>query len=114
MYFLRKGFQVYVVDLPPNGRSNFLTGSHMNLRDTTKQYKTMDAAFVEQELTAPEVDPNDRKRHANRYPTAKYHDKWPGVSVASLNMHRCNEPKLTQLRPAFEVTPSLPTIVPLW
>ncbi|KAF7549959.1 hypothetical protein G7046_g8164 [Stylonectria norvegica] len=76
-YFLNQGYQVYVVDLPPSGRSNFLTGRHFDKRKFKPSVIT--ASFVERELTAPGKKSLTQPSRAARYPRALQHDKWPGT-----------------------------------
>ncbi|KAJ4013060.1 hypothetical protein NW766_006880 [Fusarium irregulare] len=76
-FFLRKGFQVLIVDLPPSGRSNFLTTSHYLHRDVGVTSSSLKAQAVETTLTAP------GKRRAPhiplQYEKATLHNKWPGT-----------------------------------
>ncbi|KAM5384506.1 hypothetical protein ACJZ2D_001542 [Fusarium nematophilum] len=75
-FFLREGYQVYLVDLPPCGRSNFLTGAHFVHRDLAQTSHTITATFVERELTAPGKPYQGAPLiHAR----ARFHDKWPGT-----------------------------------
>ncbi|WKT46443.1 Alpha/Beta hydrolase fold [Fusarium oxysporum f. sp. vasinfectum] len=54
-FFLNKGFQVFIVDLPPSGRSNFLTTSHYIHREAGVSSSSIPARGVESSLTAPGV-----------------------------------------------------------
>ncbi|KAF4975088.1 hypothetical protein FZEAL_8089 [Fusarium zealandicum] len=76
-FFLKQGFQVYIVDLPACARSNFLTKEHFFHRDLIHNSHTITAAFVENELTAPgkRVSEHVPPKHER----AKLHDKWPGT-----------------------------------
>ncbi|KAM0562976.1 hypothetical protein ACHAPJ_001819 [Fusarium lateritium] len=76
-FFLNKGFQVYIVDLPPSGRSNFLTNSHYVHREIGSKSHSINAAQVENELTAPGIPraPNLPLLHER----AHHHNKWPGT-----------------------------------
>ncbi|KAF5009065.1 hypothetical protein FDECE_4688 [Fusarium decemcellulare] len=76
-YFLNQGFQVYIVDLPPSGRSNFLTSAHFIHRDIGQNSHSITAAFVESELTAPEKLSCDNPQP--KHDRALLHDKWPGT-----------------------------------
>ncbi|KAM0441174.1 hypothetical protein ACHAPT_000480 [Fusarium lateritium] len=78
-HFLREGFQVFLVDMPPSGRSNFLTSSHYLHRDVGLKSYSISAPFVESELTAPEVVTADNPRI--KYDYAVFHDKWPGTGL---------------------------------
>ncbi|KAH7155734.1 hypothetical protein B0J13DRAFT_604675 [Dactylonectria estremocensis] len=79
-YFVRKGFLVYIVDLPPCGRSNFLTASHFIHRDLGRTSHTLAASTVEVELTAPGKEPaNGQPLIPLRHSRASMHDKWPGT-----------------------------------
>ncbi|RGP66884.1 hypothetical protein FSPOR_6266 [Fusarium sporotrichioides] len=76
-FFLKKGFQVMIVDLPPSGRSNFLTTSHYTHRDVGLNSSSLKAPAVETTLTAPGVP-----RAPNvplQYERAELHNKWPGT-----------------------------------
>ncbi|KAF5645473.1 hypothetical protein F52700_2036 [Fusarium sp. NRRL 52700] len=78
-FFLNKGFQVFVVDLPPSGRSNFLTTSHYIHREVGLSSSSIPARGVESSLTAPGVP-----REVGvplQYAKAKFHDKWPGTGM---------------------------------
>ncbi|EEU48180.1 uncharacterized protein NECHADRAFT_75500 [Fusarium vanettenii 77-13-4] len=74
-YFLRQGFTVYIVDMPPSGRSNSVTVSHCD----SSYYHSMSIQTVESELTAPEKVTATNPRI--KYPAAKFHDKWPGSGL---------------------------------
>ncbi|KAF4445995.1 hypothetical protein F53441_10301 [Fusarium austroafricanum] len=76
-FFLNKGFQVFIVDLPPSGRSNFLTPSHYIHRDVGTSSSTIPARGIESSLTAPGVprEPNVPLQ----YEKARFHNKWPGT-----------------------------------
>ncbi|KAH7156531.1 Alpha/beta hydrolase family-domain-containing protein [Dactylonectria macrodidyma] len=79
-YFLRQGFQVYIVDLPPCGRSNFLTASHFIHRDLGRASHTLAASYVEMELTAPGKEPaHGQPLIPLRHSRASMHNKWPGA-----------------------------------
>ncbi|KAM0241790.1 hypothetical protein ACHAPO_001484 [Fusarium lateritium] len=76
-FFLKKGFQVMIVDLPPSGRSNFLTTSHYTHRDVGLNSSSLKAPAVETTLTAPGIP-----RAPNvplQYEKAAFHNKWPGT-----------------------------------
>ncbi|KAI9172266.1 putative secreted lipase [Paramyrothecium foliicola] len=73
-YFSKQGYHVYVVDLPPVGRSNYLNCVNYTTREIQPGPSPRDAFFVERELTAP----SRRLVKQQAYPTAKFHDKWPG------------------------------------
>ncbi|KAF5587971.1 hypothetical protein FPCIR_7352 [Fusarium pseudocircinatum] len=78
-FFLNKGFQVFIVDLPPSGRSNFLTTSHYIHREVGLSSSSIPARGVESSLTAPGVP-----REVGvplQYAKAKFHDKWPGTGM---------------------------------
>jgi hypothetical protein len=67
-----------IVDLPPSGRSNFLTTSHYTHRDVGLNSSSLKAPAVETTLTAP-----GKPRAPNvplQYEKAEFHNKWPGVS----------------------------------
>lgn len=71
-YFLNQGYTVYLIDIPPNGRSNKLD----TLLSTFHIYcTTMSKDFMEQELTAP----GKRPEQYIGWPRAKFHNQWPGV-----------------------------------
>ncbi|KAF4989236.1 hypothetical protein FGRMN_9249 [Fusarium graminum] len=76
-FFLSKGFQVFIVDLPPSGRSNFLTPSHYIHRDVGINSSLIPARAVETGLTAPSVprEPNVPLQ----YEKAALHNRWPGT-----------------------------------
>ncbi|KAF5658494.1 hypothetical protein FHETE_9851 [Fusarium heterosporum] len=76
-FFLSKGFQVFIVDLPPSGRSNFLTPSHYIHRDVGINSSLIPARAVETGLTAPSVprEPNIPLQ----YEKAALHNRWPGT-----------------------------------
>ncbi|KAI8689070.1 hypothetical protein NCS55_00163000 [Fusarium keratoplasticum] len=57
------------------GRSNFLAGSHCD----SLQHHSMSVQTVESELTAPEKVTATNPRI--KYPSAKFHDKWPGSGL---------------------------------
>ncbi|KAF9769200.1 hypothetical protein IL306_013403 [Fusarium sp. DS 682] len=76
-FFLNKGFQVFIVDLPPSGRSNFLTSSHYIYREAGITSSSIPARGIETNLTAPGV-PREPGVPL-QYQKAKYHDKWPGT-----------------------------------
>ncbi|KAH6991076.1 Alpha/beta hydrolase family-domain-containing protein [Ilyonectria sp. MPI-CAGE-AT-0026] len=79
-YFVRRGFQVYVVDLPPCGRSNFLTAAHFIHRDLSRVSHTLAASVVENELTAPGKEPaHGQPLVPLRHSRAGLHSKWPGT-----------------------------------
>ncbi|KAF7549170.1 hypothetical protein G7Z17_g6570 [Cylindrodendrum hubeiense] len=79
-YFVQRGFQVYVVDLPPCGRSNFLTAAHFIHRDLSRTSHTLAASVVENELTAPGKEPaHGQPLVPLRHSRAGMHDKWPGT-----------------------------------
>ncbi|KAI8691589.1 hypothetical protein LRP88_08845 [Fusarium phalaenopsidis] len=61
--------------MPPSGRSNFLTSSHCD----SLQHHSMLVQTVESELTAPEKVTATNPRI--KYPSAKFHDKWPGSGL---------------------------------
>ncbi|UPK97996.1 hypothetical protein LCI18_008931 [Fusarium solani-melongenae] len=61
--------------MPPSGRSNFLAGSHCD----SLQHHSMSVQTVESELTAPEKVTATNPRI--KYPSAKFHDKWPGSGL---------------------------------
>ncbi|KAJ4194674.1 hypothetical protein NW767_009859 [Fusarium falciforme] len=61
--------------MPPSGRSNFLTSSHCD----SLQHQSMSVQTVESELTAPEKVTASNPR--TKYPSAKFHDKWPGSGL---------------------------------
>ncbi|RSL54993.1 hypothetical protein CEP54_009583 [Fusarium duplospermum] len=77
-YFLRQGFEVYLVDMPPSGRSNSLTEEHFKNRDPFPTWP-ITIQTVESELTAPGKVTADNPRI--KYPSAKHHDKWPGTGL---------------------------------
>lgn len=109
-YFVRRGFQVYVVDLPPCGRSNFLTAAHFIHRDLSRVSHTLAASVVESELTAPGKEPaHGQPLVPLRHSRAGMHSKWPGVSIYPISSH---ETRLTFHRLDSEATPSLPTTAP--
>ncbi|KAF4967578.1 hypothetical protein FSARC_4875 [Fusarium sarcochroum] len=106
-FFLNKGFQVYIVDLPPTGRSNFLTNSHYVHREIGAKSHSITAAVVESELTAPGIPraPNVPLRHER----AHHHNKWPGTgrrgdpifakycaSLATLHLNKVERQSLAQ------------------
>ncbi|KAI5467581.1 hypothetical protein BGZ63DRAFT_399148 [Mariannaea sp. PMI_226] len=79
-YFVRRGFQVYLVDMPPCGRSNYLTGAHFHHRDLPRSSHTLPAAVIESDLTAQGKNP----AHGGPSPPLKHaraslHNKWPGT-----------------------------------
>ncbi|KAF5021239.1 hypothetical protein F66182_6729 [Fusarium sp. NRRL 66182] len=106
-FFLDKGFPVYIVDLPPSGRSNFLTKSHHVHRDVGTNSHSLTAAMVEAELTAP-----GKPRAPNvplRCERSASHDKWPGTgqrgdpifarycaSLATLHLNKVERQSLAQ------------------
>ncbi|KAL3590430.1 hypothetical protein FPOAC2_12621 [Fusarium poae] len=66
-----------IVDLPPSGRSNFLTTSHYTHRDVGLNSSSLKAPAVETTLTAPGIP-----RAPNvplQYERAALHNKWPGT-----------------------------------
>ncbi|KAM0344020.1 hypothetical protein ACHAPU_007923 [Fusarium lateritium] len=76
-FFLSKGFQVFIVDLPPSGRSNFFTPSHYIHRDVGINSSSISARAVETSLTAPSMprEPNAPLQ----YEKAGLHNRWPGT-----------------------------------
>ncbi|KAK7431199.1 hypothetical protein QQZ08_002239 [Neonectria magnoliae] len=79
-YFIRQGFQVYVVDLPPCGRSNFLTGAHFVHRELGRKSRSLAAAFIENELTAAGKYPAyGQPLVPLKHPRAALHNQWPGT-----------------------------------
>ncbi|KAF4340896.1 hypothetical protein FBEOM_5237 [Fusarium beomiforme] len=76
-FFLNKGFQVFIVDLPPSGRSNFLTSSHYIYREAGITSSSIPARGIETSLTAPGI-PREPGVPL-QYQKAKFHDKWPGT-----------------------------------
>jgi alpha-beta hydrolase superfamily lysophospholipase len=75
-YFSKQGYHIYIVDLPPFGRSNYMTEAQHASRIYQVGANPRDAFFVERELTAPGKRPVKQQAYAK----AKLHDKWPGVS----------------------------------
>ncbi|CAF3529392.1 unnamed protein product [Fusarium graminearum] len=76
-FFLKKGFQVMIVDVPPSGRSNFLTTSHYLHREVGLNSSSLKASAVEAALTAP-----SKPRAPGvplQYERAVFHNKWPGT-----------------------------------
>ncbi|KAI8719633.1 hypothetical protein NCS52_00744500 [Fusarium sp. LHS14.1] len=69
------GFTVYIVDMPPSGRSNSALESHSD----SLNYHSMSIQTVESELTAPEKVTATNPRL--KYPAAKNHHKWPGSGL---------------------------------
>ncbi|TPX07241.1 uncharacterized protein E0L32_010835 [Thyridium curvatum] len=91
-YFLGKGYSVFVVDLPPNGRSNDL-----NETDLERHFSRMSRSMVEREFTAC------AKVNADGWQTAKLHDKWPGTGL-QWDGEKCDpifEQYYSQLVPLF-------------
>ncbi|KAH6900672.1 hypothetical protein B0T10DRAFT_453185 [Thelonectria olida] len=80
-YFIRRGFQVYIVDMPPCGRSNFLTGAHFYHRDLRLSSHTISAATIERDLTAQGKDPPVQGQPPTplKHQRARDHNKWPGT-----------------------------------
>ncbi|KPM45947.1 hypothetical protein AK830_g637 [Neonectria ditissima] len=79
-YFIRRGYQVFVVDMPPCGRSNFLTGSHFVHRDLGRKSNSLSAAFIERELTAPGKKPAPGQPLLHlKHERAACHNQWPGT-----------------------------------
>ncbi|KAJ3473648.1 hypothetical protein NLG97_g10200 [Lecanicillium saksenae] len=72
-FFLGNGYQVYLVDLPGTGKSNYLRKDEIN----STEVRSLRSSQIERELTAPKSysDLGDL-----RWPTVLRHDKWPGVS----------------------------------
>lgn len=68
---MNRGYEVYLIDLPPNGRSSWL--DHEMAGDIP--YARISVEFVESELTA------SSKKSVGSWPTAADHSEWPGVSV---------------------------------
>lgn len=67
-----------IVDVPPSGRSNFLTTSHYLHREVGLNSSSLKASAVEAALTAP-----SKPRAPGvplQYERAAFHNKWPGVS----------------------------------
>ncbi|KAM0201261.1 hypothetical protein ACHAPA_002435 [Fusarium lateritium] len=106
-FFLNKGFQVYIVDLPPSGRSNFLTPSHYLHRDVGTASSLISARAIETSLTAPGI-PRERNIPL-QYEKAALHDKWPGsgqrgdpifakycASLATLHLNKVERQSLAQ------------------
>ncbi|KAJ6786072.1 hypothetical protein PWT90_07745 [Aphanocladium album] len=71
-YFLGNGYQVYIVDLPGTGKSNYLRKEEIN----STEVKSLKASQVEKELTAPKAYSDLRDL---RWETVLKHDKWPGT-----------------------------------
>ncbi|KYK57577.1 hypothetical protein DCS_04588 [Drechmeria coniospora] len=69
-FFVLQGYQVYIVDLPPCGRSTLSDGSRMQ---RAMRLNTLDVGIVERNLTAP------AKQNHEAWPTAHLHNKWPGT-----------------------------------
>ncbi|KEY68359.1 hypothetical protein S7711_01137 [Stachybotrys chartarum IBT 7711] len=77
-FFLGQGFHVYIVDLPPAGRSNFLAPGRSALRETAKAARdARSAEFVEREHTAPGGRPVQQQAYAQ----AVLHNQWPGTGL---------------------------------
>ncbi|RGP79584.1 hypothetical protein FLONG3_2332 [Fusarium longipes] len=106
-FFLKKGFQVMIVDLPPSGRSNFLTTSHYTHRDVGFNSSSLKAPAVETTLTAPGIP---RAPGAPlQYERAVFHNRWPGTgrrgdpifakycaSLATLHLNKVERQSLAQ------------------
>lgn len=82
-YFLGKGYTVYVIDLPPVGRSNFFSSTHYKICDMGLTSHSLSASFVETELTCSETARPGDDENFLVSSRAKFHDQWPGVSLAS-------------------------------
>ncbi|KAL7791273.1 Alpha/beta hydrolase family domain-containing protein [Trichoderma ceciliae] len=76
-YFLKKGYRVYLPDLPGSGRSPFLNKDDYLLRDISNQCQSMSVKLAESQITAPEKQPLIEGHHA--WPTAPLHNMWPGT-----------------------------------
>ena len=64
---------MYIVDLPACGRSPFTWNGQPYL---AARANTLDTGVVERDLTAPAGQTYES------WPTAKFHDKWPGVCAS--------------------------------
>ncbi|PNY29852.1 Uncharacterized protein TCAP_00241 [Tolypocladium capitatum] len=73
-FFCYHGQRVYVVDLPPFGRSNINCRPSDRAR-MSKAMVTLDEGTVERELTAP------GKQDSECWAGARNHSQWPGVSA---------------------------------
>jgi hypothetical protein len=67
------GYTVYMIDLPPVGRSNRLEVQPMKMK-----VDRLPVCLAEREITAPGRRPESQFA----YPEAKLHTQWPGVSAA--------------------------------
>ncbi|KAK3187184.1 hypothetical protein K4F52_004088 [Lecanicillium sp. MT-2017a] len=75
--FLHAGYQVYVIDLPPIGRSNIMTDQ--KFADKREKLNFMPPALAEKQLTAPQKTDVENELENLGWPTAIFHDKWPGT-----------------------------------
>ncbi|CAM1504694.1 Fc.00g022850.m01.CDS01 [Cosmosporella sp. VM-42] len=72
-FFVNHGYQVFVVDLPPNGRSNFLNPEHFGIGEIGRVSQALSASFVERELTAQPAFRIHKR--------ASKHKKWSGTGL---------------------------------
>ncbi|XP_044719702.1 uncharacterized protein HRG_06291 [Hirsutella rhossiliensis] len=69
-YFNYQGYRVYVVDLPPCGRSNLLSDGQFQ---QACEGSMIDASLIERDVTAP------GKQDEKGWDTAGLHSQWPGT-----------------------------------
>ncbi|EHK39815.1 hypothetical protein TRIATDRAFT_177248, partial [Trichoderma atroviride IMI 206040] len=76
-YFLTKGYNVYVVDLPGVGRSSFFNKNDYQVPGVPRTVRWLTDDFVEQEFTASEQFPLPDGSLA--WASARRHNQWPGT-----------------------------------
>jgi pimeloyl-ACP methyl ester carboxylesterase len=77
-YFLKKGYNVFVVDLPGVGKSSFLNENDYQVPGVPRSVRKLTGELVEQEFTASEKHPLPDGSLA--WASADRHSQWPGVS----------------------------------
>ncbi|KAM0455322.1 hypothetical protein ACHAO4_004204 [Trichoderma viride] len=76
-FFLNKGYNVFVVDLPGVGKSSFLNDNDYQVPGVPRTVRRLTADLVEQEFTASEKCPLPDGSFA--WATASEHNQWPGT-----------------------------------
>ncbi|KAM0485151.1 hypothetical protein ACHAPX_001129 [Trichoderma viride] len=78
-YFLKKGYNVFVVDLPGVGKSSFLNENDYQVPGVPRTVRKLTGELVEQEFTASEKRPLPDGSLA--WVSADRHSQWPGSGL---------------------------------